>query len=167
MMTGAPSPHLLGAEGVATTITIDVEEGEVETTVVAVEDFVEEAEGEDPLVIITMTTIIIEVGEMEEEGGTVTETITNLNEEGEGEEEEGEVVEEIITMTTTITTDLRDRAREVDSEWDAGGEEGEARTSVDAVVDDRTKEEEEGVTIAVETTEAQGAREEEEEGGEE
>ena len=167
MMTGAPRPRLLGAEGVATTITIDVEEGEAETTVVAVEDFVEEAEGEDPLVIITMTTIIIEAGETEEEEGIVTETITNLNEEEEGEEEEGEVVEEIITTTTMITTDLRDRAQEVDSEWDVGGEEGEAHTSVGAVVDDRTKEEEEEVDmIAVETMEAQGA-EGEEEGGEE
>ena len=165
MMTGAPRPRLLGVEGVAIMIIIDVEEGEVETTVVAVEDFVEEAEGEDPLVIITMTTITIEVGETEE-GGIVTETITSSNEEEEGEEEEGEVVE-IITTTTTITTDLQDRAREVDSEWDVGGEAHTFVGAVVVVVDGHTKEEEEeGDTIAVETMEAQGA-EEEGEGGEE
>jgi hypothetical protein len=160
MMTGA-HPRLLVAEGVAITITIDVE-GEVETiAAVVVEDFVEEAEGEEPLVIITMTTIIIEVGEMEEEGEIATGTIINLSEEEEEGAEEGGVAE-IITTTTTITTDHRDRAREVDSEWDVGGEEGEARTSVGVVVDGLTKEGE-GDTITVETTVAQVA----EEGGEE
>jgi hypothetical protein len=156
MMIGA-HPRLLVAEGVAITITIDVE-GEAETTAaVVVEDFVEEAEGEDPLVIITMMTIIIEVGEMEE-GGIATETITSLSEEEEEGAEEGGVAE-IITTMTMITTDHRNRAREVDSEWDAGGEEGEARTSVGVVVDGHTKEGE-GDTITVETTVA-------EEGGEE
>ena len=150
MMTGA-HPHLL-AEGVAITTTTDV--GEVETT--AVEDFVEEAEEEDPLVS-TMMTIIIEVGEMVEE--IVTETTTSLNEEEEGEE--GEVVE-IITTTTMITTDLRGRAQEVDLEWDVGGEEEEAHMAVGVVVEGRTKEE--GGMITVETMVALGA---EEEGGEE
>ena len=149
MLTGA-RPRI-PAEGVATTITTDVEEGE---TTAVVEDFAEEAEGEDPLVS-TMMTIIIEVGEMVEE--IVTETTTSLSEEEEGEE--GEVVE-IITTTTMITTDLRDRAQEVDSEWDV--EEEEAHMAVGVVVDGRTKEEEEGM-ITVETMVALGA---EEEGGE-
>ena len=150
MMTGV-RPHI-PAEGVATTITTDVEG---ETTPV-VEDFVEEAEGEDPLVS-TMMTIIIEVGEMVEE--IVTETTTSLSEEEEGEE--GEVVV-IITMMTMITTDLRDRAQEVDSEWDVGEEE-EAHMAVGVAVDGRTKEEEVGM-ITVETMVALGG---EEEGGEE
>lgn len=88
-MTTGPHPHLAEA-------TIDVVEGEI-----TVEDFVEEVEGEDPLVN-TMTMIIIEVGEMVEE--IVTEMTTSLNVEEEGV---AGVVETIMTMTTT---DLRDRA---------------------------------------------------------
>ena len=155
MMTGA-HPHLLG-EGVATTITTDVVEGEGETMVV-VEDFAEEDEGEDPLVS-TMMTMDIEVGETVE-GEIATETTTSSREEGEGEG--GEVVE-ITTTMTMITIDLRDRAREVDSEWDAEGEEEEeGHMAVGVVVDGHTKEE--GDTITMETTVALGA---EEEGGEE
>lgn len=141
MMTGAP-PRLLAAEGVATMITTDVEEGEVATMVVV--DFAEEAEGEAPLVISTMTTMAIEEeGETVVEEEIVTETTTSTSEE-EGEGEEAGVVAVEITITTTTTTDLRDRAREVDLEWDVVGEgEEEAYMAVvGVVVDGHTKEEE-------------------------
>ena len=140
MMTGAP-PRLLAAEGVATMITTDVEEGEVATMVVV--DFAEEAVGEAPLVISTMTTMAIEEeGEMVVEEEIVTETTTSTSEE-EGEGEEAGVVAVEITITTTTTTDLRDRAREVDLEWDVVGEvEEEAYMAVVGVaVDGHTKEE--------------------------
>lgn len=133
MMRGV-HPHLL-AEA-----TIDVV-GEGETMA---QDFVEEAEGADPLVN-TMMTIITEVGEMVVE--IVTEMTTNLNVEKEG------VVGVAETITvTTMTTDLRDRVREADLEWDV--EEGEeVHTDVVGVVaDGRTKEED---TIIVETTGAE------------
>lgn len=163
MMTGAP-PRLLAAEGVATMITTDVEEGEVATMVVV--DFAEEAEGEAPLVISTMTMMAIEEeGEMVVEEEIVTETTTSTSEE-EGEGEEAGVVAVEITITTTTTTDLRDRAREVDLEWDVVGEvEEEAYMAVvGVVVDGHTKEEEveEDMIIVVTMVVPEGEVEEEE-----